>query len=133
MFEHPKMVKFNRQMKDMLDAADKFIEDLYGTLYVLHPARPKRGATSNPQADGLFSVGADFTPGFGSKLGRGYIIDVEMKTLEKVPAEKRQEIYEAAVNKIKELLPVYFPERKLDVHREGNHFKIQGDFSLGSI
>lgn len=130
---HPKMMKFDAVLKKMLDETDRYIEDLYGDAYPLHPVRPARGATCNPQADGLFSVRADFTPGFGSKLGRGYIIDVEMKTLAETDKKIIQEIYDKAAEKIGKLLPLYFPDRKLEVHREDNHFKIQGDFSLGKI
>ena len=120
-------------MKKLFDEVDNFIEDLYGGRYNLHPTRPARGQTSNPEADGLFNIGANFTPGFGSNLGRGYSIDVSISTLEKVDEDLRREIYEAAAEKVKELLPVHFPERELDVKRDGNHFKIQGDFSLGDV
>ncbi|MCL2602193.1 MAG: hypothetical protein FWD91_05200 [Treponema sp.] len=118
-------------MKKMFDEVDDFIEDLYGESYPLHPMRPARGQTSNPEADGLFYVAANFTPGFGSELGRGYLIQVSMSTLEKVDKDVRRAIYEAAANKVKELLPLHFPERELVVRQCKNHFKIQGDFSLG--
>ena len=130
---HPSMIEFDRRMKELFDEVDHFIEDIYGDRYSLHPARPVRGETSNPEADGLFNIGASFSPGYGSELGRGYLIDVSMSTLEKVDDDIRREIYEAAANKAGLLLPVYFPERVLAVHRDGNHFKIQGDFSLGEI
>ncbi|MDR2588489.1 MAG: hypothetical protein LBC67_03595 [Spirochaetales bacterium] len=130
---HPKMAEFNGRLKKLFDEVDEYIEDLYGASYPLHPARPLRGRTANPQADGLFNVGADFTAGYGSELGRGYLIDVEMATLEKVEEASRREIYEAAARKVRELLPLRFPERDLSVRRDGNHFKIQGDFGLGEI
>ena len=130
---HPKMIEFSDRMKKLFDEVDDFIEDLYGDRYVLHPVRPARGETANPEADGLFNIGANFTAGFGSELGRGYIIDVSISTLEKVDDDVRREIYEAAADKTKELLPLYFPERELVIRRDGNHFKIQGDFSLGDI
>lgn len=120
-------------MKKLFDEVDAYIEDLYGSRYPLHPVRPARGATSNPEADGLFNIGANFTPGYGSELGRGYLIDVTMSTLEKVDEAARREIYEAAAEETRRLLPVHFPERELRVRRDGNHFKIQGDFSLGGI
>jgi len=120
-------------MKKLFDEVDNYIEDIYGGRYKLHPVRPERGKTSNPEADGLFNIGANFTPGFGSELGRGYLIDVAMSTLEKVDEDVRREIYEAAAEKVKELLPIHFPERELTVRRDRNHFKIQGDFSLGNI
>ena len=120
-------------MKKLFDEVDNFIEDLYGERYPLHPMRPARGETANPEADGLFNIGANFTPGYRSELGRGYLIDVSISTLEKIDDNARREIYETAAEKISELLPLHFPERELIVRRDGNHFKIQGDFSLGEI
>jgi len=120
-------------MKKLFDEVDTYIEDQYGSIYSLHPVRPLQGETSNPEMDGLFNIGAVFTPGFGSELGRGYIIDISMATLDKIDENVRLEIYEAAAQKVKELLPVHFPERKLTVLRDKNQYKIQGDFSLGEI
>ena len=130
---HPKMIEFDDRMKKLFDEVDNYIEDIYGGRYSLHPTRPARGQTSNPEADGLFNTGANFTPGYGSETGRGYLIDVSMSTLDKVDEDVRREIYAAAAEKVKELLPVHFPGRELAVRRDGNHFKIQGDFSLGDI
>ena len=126
------MIEFDNRMKILFDEVDSFIEDIYGGRYTLHPMRPARGETSNPEADGLFNIGANFTPGYGSELGRGYLIDVSMSTLEKVDENVRREIYEAVAEKVRELLPIHFPERELSVNRDRNHFKIQGDFSLGN-
>ncbi|MCL1818687.1 MAG: hypothetical protein FWG35_07130 [Spirochaetaceae bacterium] len=130
---HPKTIEFTGRLEKLFDEVTDYIEDVYGDSYPLHPVRPVRGATASPQADGLFTIGADFTPGYGSELGRGYLIDVTMATLEKVDESVRGEIYHAAVRRIEELLPRYFPERELVVRRDGNHFKIQGDFSLGDM
>jgi hypothetical protein len=130
---HPKMMEFDNRMKKLFDEVDDFIEDQYGGNYSLHPLRPARGETANPEADGLFNIGANFTPGYGSELGRGYLIDVSMSTTDKVDEDIRREIYEAVANKVRELLPIHFPERELTVRRDKNNFKIQGDFSLGEI
>ena len=130
---HPKTVEFDKRMKKLFDEVDDYIEDLYGEQYPRHPVRLPRGETSNPEADGLFNIGANFTPGFGSELGRGYIIDFSISTLQEVDEKERFEIYQAAVRKVIELLPVHFPERELSVQRDRNQFKILGDFSLGSI
>ena len=130
---HPKMMEFDNRMKKLFDKVDAYIEDIYGDRYKLNPVRPARGETSNPEADGLFDIGANFTPGYGSELGRGYLIEVIISTPEKVDDAVRREIYEAASDKVRELLPIHFPERKLTVLRDKNHFKIQGDFSLGEI
>ena len=127
------MVEFDDRLKKLFDEVDAYIEDHYGDRYDLHPVRPVRGETANPEADGLFNIGANFTPGFGSELGRGYLIDVSMSTLEKVDEAVSREIYEATAEKVRELLPIYFPERELTVRRDKNHFKIQGDFSLGEV
>jgi hypothetical protein len=130
---HPKIIEFDNRMKKLFDEVDNFIEDLYGERYSLHPTRPARGETANPEADGLFNIGANFTPGYISELGRGYIIDMSISTLDKVDDNVRSEIYEAAAEKVRELLPLHFPERELTVQRDGNQFKIQGNFSLGEI
>ena len=130
---HPKMIEFDNHMKKLFDDVDHYIEDLYGNQYDLHPARPMRGETANPEADGLFDISANFTQGNRSSLGRGYLIDVSMATLEKVDEDSYNRICKTVAEKVKELLPVYFPERELTVERDGNHFKILGDFSLGLI
>ena len=130
---HPKMEEFDDRMKKLLDEVDDFLEDLYGDSYDLHPARPARGETPNPESCGLFNIGVNFTPGYGSELGRGYLIDVSMSTLDKVDGGVRSKIYKAAADRIGELLPIHFPERELYVLPDGNHFKIQGDFGLGII
>ncbi|MCL2186370.1 MAG: hypothetical protein FWB86_11050 [Treponema sp.] len=130
---HPKLTAFLDRLKELFDEVDNHIEDLYGDRYPLRPMRPRRGETANPAADGLFNIGANFTPGFTSELGRGYLIDVSIATMEKVDDNVRHEIYEAATEKVKELLPVYFPEREFTVNRDGAFFKIQGDFSLGNV
>ncbi|MDR0512538.1 MAG: hypothetical protein LBG93_05490, partial [Treponema sp.] len=105
---HPKMAAFQDRLKRLFDEVDNYIEDLYGESYPLHPVRPPRGETSNPAADGLFYISATFTPGFGSELGRGYLIKVKMSTLEKVDNDLRREIYELTGKKVKELLPIHF-------------------------
>jgi hypothetical protein len=130
---HPKMIEFDDRLKKLFFFFYNFIEDQYGGCYSLHPMRPARGETANPEADGLFNIGANFTAGFGSELGRGYIIEVAMSTLEKVDEDVRRKIYEAAADKVRELLPFHFPERELTVRLDKNHFKIQGDFSLGEV
>jgi len=130
---HPKMAAFEARLKNLFDEVDHYIEDLYGDTYPLHPVRPARGKTANPEADGLFNIGANFTPGFGSELGRGYLIDVSMSTLEKVDTDVRRKIYETTARKVRELLPLHFPERELHVRRDKNHYKIQGDFRLGDL
>ena len=117
-------------MKMLFDEIDDEIEERFGLLYNLHPARAKRGTTSNKEQDGLFDIGASFSAGFGSRRGRGYVLDVDMITLEHVPEEVRQRIEEIVADKIREKLPRFFPGKELSVRRDGNVFKVIGDLSL---
>lgn len=128
---HPKLQEFDNKMKELFDEVDEYLEQRFGGRYPLHPARAAHGATANPEHSGLFTVGADFTSGYGTEIGRGYLLGVDIKTLTEVPDEVEEEIDAAAVEKVQELLPVYFPDRQLEVSREGRHFKIHGDLGLG--
>ncbi|MDT8299685.1 MAG: hypothetical protein RQ801_15360 [Spirochaetaceae bacterium] len=124
-------IEWDRKLKKLFDEIDDRLEDKYGGRYNLHPNRPPRGETSNREMDGLFNVGADFTSGYGSKLGRGYVVQVRMSTLEHVPSEVRMKINEDVERLVEEKLPVSFPGRNLQLERDGNLMKIIGDFSLG--
>lgn len=130
---HAKALAWERRLKRLFDKVDDFLEDEYGGQYPLHPSRPERGATSDKEADGLFNIGASFSAGFGSEFGKGYVIDVRMSTLEHIPAEVREKVYGSAIEKIRNLLPKYFPGRNLAVRKDGSLFKITGDMSLGFI
>ena len=130
---HPKMIEFKRTFQRMFNEVDRAIEARFGDRYPLHPARPRHGTTSDPSAEGLFNIGADFTMGYGSRYGRGYLIDIHMATLEDVPPDERWEVVQAVIEKLEELLPEHFPNRNLEIFCEGDHFKICGDFSLGSV
>ena len=130
---HPKTVDFDDKLKKIFDEIDHYLEDVYGDLYILHPARMKKGETSNPSHDGLFNVGASYTAGFGSLYGKGYAIEIRMVTLEKIDPDHVQTIEEEVISLLKEKLSEVFPERKLYVDREPHVIKIHGDFSLGNV
>ena len=121
---------WENKLKALFDEIDDEIETRFGSLYNLHPSRAKKGSTSNREQDGLFDIGASFSPGFGSEYGRGYVLDVDMLTLDRVPKEVQEHIEEIVVQLIKEKLPRFFPERELEVKRDGNIFKIIGDLTL---
>ncbi len=131
--KHPKLADFESRLKKLFDEVDDYLEETYGGDYPLHPARPPRGETSNKESSGLFNVGAAFSAGFGSELGRGYVLDIDMVTLANVDEDKEERIIEDAVERIHDLLPKYFPERDLEVSRDGRVFKIHGDLSLGHL
>lgn len=130
---HPKQAILEETMARMCSDLDNYLEDMYGTEYTIHPNRPMRGRAANPSYDGLFSTGTMFTLGYGSKYGRGYIIDMEIRSLESIPAEKRREIEETGVSFLRERLTSYFPERKLEIVRDGSVWKLVGDFMLGEV
>lgn len=131
--KHPHLAAFETKLKRLFDVIDDHLEEKYGGRYALHPSRPKRGRTANKEQDGLFNVGATFTPGYGSKLGRGYIVQVDMVTLENVPADVRSSIEQEIADQLSEKLPYYFPHRRLCVDRDRNVFKIHGDLRLGEV
>jgi len=126
-------IEWDRSLKKMFDEVDDFLENKFGDLFILHPNRLSRGQTSNKEMDGLFNIGASFSPGFGSKLGRGYVVDLHLSTLEKVDSKTKEEIVTQAIELIKELLPKYFPGRTLKIDKDGSSYKIYGDLSLGEL
>ena len=130
---HPETIKLEHQMKAMFDEIDDVLEDEFGNEFTLHPNRTKRGRTANKEMDGLFNIGADFTPGYGSRFGRGYIVQIRISTLEHIPPEIRETITKEVEKLLVERLPVFFPGRDLSLERDGNLLKIVGDFSLGSV
>jgi len=130
---HPKVIKFDQTLKRVFDEIDDYLEDYYGDLYALHPARLPRGEASNKSHDGLFNVGASYTAGFGSVYGKGYAIEIRFVTLEKIDPLHIKEVEEKVKELLEEKLAEYFPERKLYVNKDGLCLKIYGDFSLGSL
>lgn len=131
--QHHASRKIEVDLRHLFGEVDAYLEDRFGDRHILHPARARRGTTSHYAQDGLFDVGASFSAGYGSRLGRGYVIDVRMVTLESIPEAEREEVMDTAVEKIRELLPRYFPRRDLAVSRDRQVFKIHGDLSLGRI
>ncbi len=127
---NPHMVEWERTLKKIFDIIDDYLEDKYGHLYPLHPARARRGKTSNKASDGLFNIGAAFSPGFGSSYGRGWVVDVHMVTLSKVPEKIKKEIYIEVTEKLKQLLEEYYPGKDIKVLKDGNVFKIFGELGL---
>mgnify|MGYP003288978240 FL=1 len=125
-----KLEEWEGRLYTLLREIDGVLEDKYGKLYPLHPARPQRGETANPQYDGLFRITASYSAGYGSKLGPGYIFRVELVTFEMVPDETRLSIEEEAMQMAENGLKRVFPERELSIARDGNVIKIYGDLSL---
>jgi hypothetical protein len=122
-----KAEEWESRLKRVFDRIDDYLEEKYGHEYPLHPARPARGVTSSKSHDGLFNIGASFSAGYGSERGPGYVVQVRMVTLTRVPQYIRDRIEEEAVHRLREELPKEFPDRKLEVERDGPVYKIHGD------
>jgi len=123
-------MKWEETLKAVFDALDHELETEYGDRYPIHPARPKRGKTANPEDDGLFNIGAAFSAGFGSKYGPGYVVEIRIATLSRVPHAIREEIKQKIFRRLKERVPAAFPGKKLHVSEENGLIRIHGDLSL---
>ena len=133
MIYHPKMIDFDNKLKDIFNVIDDFLEDNYGELFPLHPARAKRGDTSNKSHDGLFSVTSSFTTGIGSEKGRGYIVAIRFVTLKNVNREIKEKVEKEVIEILNRLLDEKFPSRELTAAKDGKVIKIYGDLSLGEV
>lgn len=130
---HQRAEEWEDRLNDVLKRADRALEEEFGARLPPHPARPAHGSTANPQQDGLFRVTAAFTAGFGSRLGKGYALQIEAVTLGGLPPELRRAVEARAVALIRDGLGASFPGRNLDVRRDGGAWKITGDLSLGAL
>ena len=99
---------------------------------IITPSTPT-GKAANPSFDGLFSTSLAFTLGYGSKFGRGYVVNVEIRTLDKVSQYEEADIRGAAFSFISQNLKKYLPDNDLQIVQDGNVMKIIGDFSLGEV
>jgi hypothetical protein len=123
-------MRWEETLKGVFDAIDAELEGEYGAQWPLHPSRPKHGATSNPETDGLFNVGAAFSAGFGSKYGPGYTVEIRISTLERVPETVRAEIKQKIFQSLEKRLQDAFPGRDLSVVEDNGLIRIHGDLSL---
>ena len=128
---NPKLAQWEARLHKLIRKIDHDLEDRHGDVWPLHPARPRRGSAANPQYDGLFRVTAAFSAGYGSRLGPGYVVRVEIVTLAAVSDDLRETIEQEAVDMLRAGLPQAFPGRDLRVERDGSVFKIFGDLSIG--
>lgn len=121
---------FEEKLDAALASVDRALEEKWGGRWPLHPSRPVAGHAANPRYDGLFRVTAAFTAGFGSAKGRGYLVRVEIATLETVSDADRRAIEDEAAALLRTALAEAFPGRDLRVERDGPSLKILGDLSL---
>lgn len=127
---HQKAIEWEQRLKTVFDEIDVILEEAYSDRFELHPARPPHGETSNREMDGLFNIGASFSAGFGSKFGPGYVVDIRLSTLERIPGELKKELRERVQTMLQERLHTAFPGKELYVDKEHAHLRIHGDLSL---
>jgi len=127
---HRKATAWELRLKKVFDEIDARLEDQYGDRFKRHPARPAEGKTSNPEMDGLFNVGASYSAGFGSSYGPGYVVDIRLSTLQRIPDPLREELRGRVHEWLSDLLPDAFPGKTLHIDKEGSHLRIHGDLSL---
>lgn len=127
---HPRVQEWESKLKQIFDRIDDCLEDKYGRDYPLHPARARRGSTSSKSQDGLFNIGAFFSTGIGSRFGPGYVVEVRLVTLYKVPEKIRNQIEKEVIDSLQSELNIEFPGRHLRIEKDGCVYRIFGDLSL---
>ncbi len=127
---HPLQLKLEEQLNKLELACDNYLEDEFGSLYPIHPNRKKRGETGNDLYDGLFATFFKFTSGYGSKYGRGYSIDIEIRTLDFIKKEDKDNIISSAIKFIEENSIKFLNDRQTKVVKDNNTYKLIGDFKL---
>jgi hypothetical protein len=127
---HRKAKAWEKNLKSVFDEIDSELENDYGGMFSRHPARAPDGGTSNPEMDGLFNVGASFSAGFGSRFGPGYVVDIQLSTLDHVPGKLKSALRDQVQALLIEKLPVAFPGKDLRVDKELGYLRIHGDLSL---
>ena len=131
MSTHPKQIELEAVLRRLCDDLDHYLEDTYGDRYPLHPNRPARGTAASVAYDGLFSTGTQFTLGYGSDHGRGYLVSVEIRTLSTVRQEDRERLKD--LHRISAIdHPHLFSRSGIEAETDGNVYKLVGDFSLGN-
>lgn len=129
---NPLVEKWEESLNNLLKETDLLLEQRFGDALPRHPARLPAGKTGNPQQDGLFRVTATFTAGFGSRSGRGYLVEIDVVSLAPIPEELKRQVDTTAVDHIREGLGKAFPGKSLEILRDGAVWKIVGDLSLTS-
>jgi len=131
--QHPKMEAWDQALQDAVETVDREMERRHGHTFSLRWNRPQAGETCNPQMDGLFNIGIQFTLGYGSDKGRGYLLDVQIASRENPGEALRHRWEDEAAELLRDELAERFPGRELYLERDGRQYKITGDFNLGAV
>ena len=125
-----KVIEWERRLKNIFDEIDQILEKEFQGELPLHPSRPACGTTSNPEADGLFNVGASYTTGMGSSEGHGYAVEIRLSSLKSVSSELREQVNGRVRELLAEKLRTTFPDNAMQISECGHGLKIHGDISV---
>jgi hypothetical protein len=127
---HRRAKDWEKRLKAVFDEIDVELEGEYGGRFERHPARAAHGSTSSREMDGLFNIGAAYSAGFGSRFGPGYVVDIRLSTLQRIPKELKLELRDKVQAMLVEKLPAAFPGKRLHADKERRHLRIHGDLGL---
>lgn len=126
----PRQEKLEESFVLFEKAIDNYLEDTFSDEITIHPMRMKRGKGANPIHDGVFSTTIIFSMGFGTKYGRGYIINISISTLDNVSSHLKERIEEATFDFASKHAEEYLPGRNVECVRDAGLIKLIGNFSL---
>ena len=128
--QNPLLAKWESKLQGIFDRIDTYLEEKYGDAYPLRWNRPPHGCGVTPDTDGLFELGFSFSLGIASQLGPGYVFRIKLATSSKVSPEFFATIENEVVNMLKRELPIEFPDKNLQVAKDGRNYKIYGNLDL---
>lgn len=128
--KNPIVIKWETRLRNILDQLDHYLEEKYFGKFSLKPNRLPPGKGVTRDTDGLFGMSAAFSPGFGSKLGSGYVFNVCIETRDTVSDEFRKQIEDEVIAHLNTELAKEFPTQELKVARDGALIKIYGNLDL---
>ncbi len=127
---HPQALAWERRLWELFREVDHRLEERHAGQWTRSPLRPEHGVISDHESSGLFNVGAAFSAGYGSKYGRGYVLQLSVGATRSPTADERKMLEQEAADLVREILPRYFPNQRLEVSLDGDVWKIHGDLRL---
>jgi hypothetical protein len=128
--KNPLLQKWENKLQNIFDHIDHILEKKYGGKFRLKPNRPPHNQGVTPDTDGLFELGVSFSTGFGSEFGPGYVFQIRIATNEHIPNRFKKRVENEVVELLETKLPEAFPDRKLQIAKDGRVYKIYGDLDL---
>ncbi len=128
--KNPLLQKWEDKLQGIFDRIDDQLEEKYGDAYPLRFNRPARGCGVTPDTDGLFELGFSFSLGLTSQIGPGYVFKVKVATMNRVSSDFMEKVENEVIDMLKAELPKEFPNRDLNIAKDGKNYKIYGDLDL---